>query len=144
MCDPLSATASVITVAGVAAQTCEYLYKTVRCLSDAPKEVRRHVVALQALQSTLTGIAALEKDIPNPGIFTEEFKIRLRECISDLQAMEQHAKPFQQQFDEGTARRTWAKVRWSSVDHKYRLKKYLARIESHYAILSLGLSLLHM
>ncbi len=144
MCDPVSATASVLAVAGFAAHSCEYLYKTFKSLSDAPEEVQRHIASLHALQLTLVDIGMLEKDVSDPALFTQEFKSRLQECLLDLQAMERQAKPFQQDFEDRTARRTFARIRWSSIDHKYKLKKFLSRIEAHYTCLSLGLSLLHM
>lgn len=145
MCDPLSVVASVLTVAGVAAKTCEGLHKALRRFGEAPKDLQHHIAAIQALQSTFAGIAALEKDVPDATLFfTLEFKARLQACMLDLQAMEGLIKSFHSQLGEGRARRMWAKVRWSSVDQQQTLKSHLNRIESYHTTFSLDLLLLNM
>ena len=143
MGEPLSAIASVLAVATFAAQSCNCLYKILRSFSEAPKELQHHITALQALHSTLVGIAALENDVPDPALFTQEFKARLQGCMLDLQTMERLASPFHKQLEEGLARRTWAKIRWSSPDHRQRLRTCLSRIESYQTTLSLDFLLLN-
>lgn len=144
MCDPLSVAASVLAVAGFAAKSCECLYTTLRLFSEAPEDLQHHITGVQALQSTFAGIVALEKDAPNAALFTQEFKFRLQACIADLEAMEKRAKSFHAQLEEGRARRTWAKIRWSSADQRQRLKSHLSRIKSYHMSFSLDLLLLDM
>ena len=144
MCDPLSVATSVLAVAGFAVKSCECLYKTLTLFSDAPNDLRHHVSAIHALQSTFTGIVALEKDAPNAALITPEFKARLQACMLDLQAMEKLAKSFHAQLEEGRARRTWAKMRWSSTHQRQTLERHLSRIESYHMSFSLDLLLLNM
>lgn len=144
MCDPLSTTASILALAGVAAKSCECLYNALRLFSEAPKDLQHHINAVQALQSIFTDIAALEKDLPNAALITPDFKARLQACMLDLQAVERLAKSFCARLEEGRARRTWAKMRWSSADQRQALKRYLSRIESYHKIFSLDLLLLNM
>ena len=144
MCDPFSVVTGVLTVAGVAATTCEGLYKILRRSSIAPQDLQHHLSAIQALQSTLTAIAALESNASITTIITPQFKARMQSCMQELQAMERLVKSFQLQIDEGRARRTWARMRWSSVDQQQRLKSHLNRIESYHRIFSLDLLLSNM
>ena len=144
MCDPLSVAGSVLAVAGFAAKSCECLYKTLRLFSEAPDDLQHHVSAIQALQSTFTGIVALESDAPKAALISPELKARLQACMHDLQAMERLAKSFHEQLEEGRARRIWAKMRWSSTHQRQTLKRHLSRIESYHMSFSLDLLLINM
>lgn len=144
MCDPFSTTASVLTVAGGAAKTCECLYNALRLFSEAPKDIQHHIDAVQALQSIFTDIVALEKDLSIAALITPDFKARLQACMLDLQAVERLAKSFYARLEVGRAHRTWAKMRWSSADQRHALKRYLSRIESYHKTSSLDLLLLNM
>ncbi|KAF7502385.1 hypothetical protein GJ744_005963 [Endocarpon pusillum] len=124
--------------------SCECLYTTLKLISEAPKDLQHHITALQALQSTFVGIAALEKDARIAALITPEFKARLHACMIDLHAMERLAKSFHTQFEEGRTRRTWARIRWSSPDQRQKLKSQLSRIESYYTNFSLDLLLLNI
>ena len=141
--DPLSAIASVLAVAGLATTSCEFLCKALRLFSEAEEDLHHHITAVQALQSILAGIAALEEDTPNAGMITPEFNARLRACLSDLQGMEKLAKSFYAQIEEGRARRAWAKLRWSSAAQRHKLKRHLRRIDSYHMSLSTDLLLLN-
>ena len=144
MCDPLSVAASVLAVAGFTAKSCECLYKALRLFSEAPNDLQHHVTAIQALQSTFAGIAALENDAPDAGLITPELKARLQACMLDLQAMERLARAFHAQLEEGRTRRAWAKMRWSSTHQRHTLERHLSRIESYHISFSLDLLLLNM
>ena len=144
MCDPLSVIASALTVIEVAANSCEYLHKALKRFSDAPKDIQHHITTVQALQSTFASLSALEIDLANDQIVTPDFKARLQACMLDLQALERLVKSFNAQLEEGKVRRTWAKLRWSSVDQRQTLRSHLSRIESYHTTFSLDLLLLNM
>ena len=144
MCDPLSITASVLTVVACAAQSCDGLCRFLRSISEVSEDIQHHIAALQALQSTFAGIAALERDIPIRAFIKPAFKVRLNECMLDLQEMEKLVKSFHIQLEEGRVRRMWTRVRWSSLSHNHKLQKYLSRIESYHTTFSLDLLLLNM
>ena len=144
MCEPFSVIVSALTIAEAGAKSCEVLHKTLRRFSDAPRDIQHHIAVLRALQSTFAGISALEKDGANIALITPEFKARLEACMLDLQSMERLAKPFDVQLEEGRLRRTWAKIRWSSLDQRQTFKGHLSRIESYHTTFSLDLLLLNM
>ena len=146
MGEPFSVIASALTVAEAAAKSCEVLYKSLRRFSEAPKDIQNHVAALRALRSTFAGISALEQDgvRAHVTLITPEFKARLEACMLDLQSMERLAKSFDAQLEEGRLQRTWAKIRWSSLDQRQTFQGHLSRIESYHTTFSLDLLLLNM
>lgn len=143
MCDPLSVTASTLTVVGFAAQSCQLLSNFFYSFYDAPKDLQHHIAALHALRSTFAGIATLEKEIPDTSCFTPDFCVRLRDCILDFQVTERRLKSLCTHLEEGSVRRIWTRVKWSSIDQT-KIKKFLARVESYHATFSLDLLLLNM
>ena len=144
MCDPLSVGVSALTIAEVAAKTCEGLYKILRRFSEAPRDIEHHINSLRTLQSTFVAITGLEQHAEGIPLITPDFKARLRECMLDLQAMERLANSFDVQLEEGRIRRTWARLRWASADQRQLLKSHLGRIESYHRIFSLDLLLCNM
>ena len=144
MGEPFSVIVSALTIAETAAKSCEVLYKSLRRFSEAPKDIQHHVAALRALQSTFAGISALEQEEAHIALITPEFKARLEACMLDLQSMEKTAKSFDAQLEEGRLRRTWTKIRWSSLDQRQTFKSHLSRIESYHTTFSLELLLLNM
>ncbi len=143
MGDPLSVAVSVLSVTEIAASCCGYIYKTLRLFSDAPEEIVHQITTIQALHSTFTGLLALETGILDATLFTLQFKAQLEACANELQTMERVIKSFQTNIDKGRARRTWAKIRWSSPDQRETVKKYLRRMESYHRAFSLELLLLN-
>lgn len=144
MCDPLSATASVLAVVGSAAQTCELLYQVFSSFSEAPEDLRHHMAALEALQATFRTIITLETALPFDLPTSPVFKDRLQECMLDLQYMERLVKPLYLQSKGDRVRRTWTRIRWSSPNQRHRMTKLLARINSYHTTFSLDLLLLNM
>lgn len=144
MSDPLSVIASVLTVAGLAATSCECLYKSVRRISQAPKDLQHHLKVIRALQSTFLAITTLAKDVSDIAVLVPGIESRIQACIVDLQAAEAMLTSYNKRLKESRTRRIWTKVRWSSIDQQEVLKSYLRRIESYYMTFSLDLQLINM
>ena len=128
-------------MAEVAAKSCEGLYKTLRRFSEAPRDIQHRITLLRALESTFTGIAALEQDAAIVSIITPEFKARLRACMLDLQAMETLAKSFNADLEGGKLRKTWAKMRWFAVDERQTFKSHLSQSGFYLTTFSQGIRL---
>ena len=145
MADPLSLIASVIAVAEFTAKSCECLYKTAKRFSEADDELKDHVAVVRSLCAIFSNIATLRKKYPNvDSLLSDDFDIRLQTCLQELQSMTNYAQSFIAQLEKGRARRTWAKVRWSSVDHRQRMGKQLDRIELHCRTFTLDLVMLNV
>ncbi|KAF2252325.1 hypothetical protein BU26DRAFT_562072 [Trematosphaeria pertusa] len=139
--DPLSVTAGVIAVVGLAAKTCEGLYSTVERISEAPKDLQQHLACIQHLRSTFDMIAQLE----NEESFTPEFIARLEGCMHDLQHMEQLAHSFNERLQHGRmTKRAWTRIRLSLGDQRRDLRNQLSRVESYHRAFSLDLLALNM
>ena len=145
MADPLSIAASVIAIAELAARSCECLYKYIKHFSEADGELNEHLDAVKSLRIVFSGIADLQQDHPDlASHLTADFSNRLEICLTELQETERYVQSYKMRLDQGRVRRAWAKARWSSVDHRQRLKKRLDRISFHYRTFSLDLILLNM
>jgi len=62
--DPISATASVITLLGAAGQTCKVLYNFFLDIADAPSEIRDHSIRLECLHRTLSTLVQVYSELP--------------------------------------------------------------------------------
>ena len=144
MADPLGVAASVITVAGLATSSCQQLYKALHRFSEAPKDLQGHLATLKALHSTFAIIQGLEQRSLPPEMLSPEFRKRLRECLLDLQAMENLTQSFDSQMGQGRRRRALACVRLSLGDKRQMLKNHLNRLQSYHQSFSLDLLLLNM
>jgi len=142
MCDPLSVTASVITVAALAVKACESLkHATVR-FSQVSKDVNRHMAFIQALQTTLAGIATL--NAPQlASIVMPNFHDQLHDCLLDLQAMEKIVSSVATRLEDSQRNRTVARIRWTIGDQRRVLDDHLSRIEAYYQSFSLDLLVLN-
>lgn len=110
---------------------------------EAPEDIVHQISTIEALQSIFAGISALEAIAPGAALITPQFRVQLEACTRELQTMERLIKSFHANIEKGRARRTWAKIRWSSPDQRETLKKYLRRIESYHRAFSLDLLLLN-
>lgn len=140
MCD---ATAGILALARCLAQSCEYLYVTLRSITEASDELGPSLSGLQALQSALTGISTLERETPGGVPISPDFEHRLHECAVDLQEMLKLTKSFRAQTKGSKIQKTMARIRWTSVDQKQELKRRLSRIESHQRDFKLDLLVLN-
>lgn len=145
MGDPLSAISGVLAIAGFAAQSCECLYKHIKCFTGADGDLKDHLGTIASLQAVFSGIATLKEDHPNLECqFSPDFGSRLQSCLSELNDIETCLQSHKASFEQGRARRAWARARWSAVDSRQKVQRQLSRIEQHYKTFSLDLALLNM
>ena len=142
MGDPLSVTANLVAVIGIAGQSCRLLFEFLQTVSEAPKEIQQQITALKALSSTFRGIQTLGQHMPAELAWSSEFHALLLECMTDLRAMESKMKKLNEHLERGRMRRTWARLKWSSSD--LDLRKFLARVQTYHTTFSLDLLTLHM
>lgn len=143
MADPLSVSVSVLTLVGIAGESCQHLFNFLRTVSEAPKEVQRQIATLQALASTLRNIESLGKDDCAGVGFTSEFRVRIDECMVDLHAIESRIRKVNDQMEGGKTRRTWARLKWSLTADLW-LNKFFARVQIYQASFALDLLTLQM
>lgn len=98
MCKLFSAAASILAMAKVVAKSCKCLYNALRLFSEMPKYFQHYINAVQALESILTDITALKKDLSNAALITPDFKAQLQVCMLKFLAVERLARLFYAQL----------------------------------------------
>lgn len=144
MCDPLSVTASVIAIAGCAAQVCRCLSQSLSRYSEAPKGIQHYLAAVNALQVLFEGIEKLEKDTTLAALLTLKFSTRLQSCLLDLEMMETLATELQAQLDCQGFKRKWNLARLAFGPKRLVLENHLRRIKTYHRAFSLDLLLLNV
>jgi hypothetical protein len=144
MADPLSVTASVIAVAGLAVKSCQGLFRLVNQFENGPRQLGHHLHSLRILKSIFATIEALEPSAVPAELLTRDFRSRLQDCIRDLKEFEKFAGSLQRQFEAGQGRRVWSRAKWALGDRRQTLESHLERIQMHVQIFSLDLSLFNV
>jgi hypothetical protein len=142
--DPLSITAGTIAVIGLVGKTCEGLYDAVENFSDVSADIRQHLSSIRSLRNTLVTISELvEQGLLHP-LLDQQFEMRLRTCMDDLQEMERLAQSNQDRLEHGRRSKAWTRIRLSMKDRRRKLSSQLNRIESYHKNFCLDLLLLNM
>lgn len=143
MCDPLSVSASILTVINVAAQSCEILYKAFHLFGGAGEDLNHYLSILESLKGTFAGIAKLEKDAGSPHVIPKSLKDRVEECGLHLRDIESLVRPSYEKFQQSKTDRLWIRIKWSTAYQTQKIERLMTRIESHYKALTLELLLLN-
>jgi hypothetical protein len=142
--DPLSITAGTIAVISLVGKTCDGLYNAVENFSEVSADLRQHLSSIRSLRDTLDTISELvEQGLLHP-LLDQQFEMRLRHCVDDLQEMERIAQSNQDRLEHGIRGKTWARIRLSMKDRRKKLASQLNRIESYHRNFCLDLLLLNM
>ena len=141
--EPLSITASVVTLLAVACTSCQSIHSFLGGFADAPHDIKRNCAALQSLKSTLHCIQSLPAEFEIGQYFTENLKARLEECMTDLCVVETRVHKAQGQIRKGKLRKTWMRLRWSVSDEHW-LGRFFARVQTYQTVFALELMMLQM
>ena len=141
--DPLSATASAITVVGLLSQSCLFVFDFLRNISDATFVIKNHYLALQALHADLRKIQDLHTKSPSLIELTPQFSILLPEILADFTTIEAKLRKIRAKLGQGKGTKAWAKVTWSLSSEQW-LHKFLGRVQTYHAIFSSELMLVLM
>jgi hypothetical protein len=123
MTDPISATASVLTMLGAAGGTSKFLYNLIVDIADAPSEIRAHMIRFECLNRTLSTLiqtyGSLPQDIPPDTVLCD----RLSQFLEE-------AERIRTKFQGKTEASTFGireRCRWLYSDR--HLKKFLASLQ---------------
>ena len=139
--DPISATANIIAIVGVAVKSCQALQSFFRGISEAREDILQFCRTLKSLESMLSCIGSLCID-PNIGQYlTANFTRCLEECHSELQTARTRCQKAQRLIRKGTIKSSLARLIWfSSAEHW--LEKFFSQIQTYHMVFSLELSTL--
>jgi hypothetical protein len=103
--DPLSVTASAITLLGAAGGTIKVVYNAISTFKDAPREIKAHSKSLESFCFTIDNLKLACEQIPN------EFPLNLDRC--GLEELTQEARVLEKKLKTKSARVTANNVgRW--------------------------------
>lgn len=147
MSDPLSVAASVVAVAGFAAESSKTIFRFFHGMSSASQDVRHSILALQSLHATLTNIQEIGAKLPANYSFPSNLRSRLHECIGELKTFEAKIKKIDSDLQEkknlrndweGKAKRSLKRLKWLLIADQ-QTAKFLVRMNSYHNEFSLDL-----
>ena len=139
--EPLSATASVISVVGLLSQSCGFVATFFRGISDAPVDIKRHRVVLQGLDTTVRELHTRCRENASTITLSPAFSNLLAECMADFATIETKLRQAEESCGKGYRRRIWGRMKWS-LSSEHWLGKFLRRLQQYCAVISLELQLL--
>ena len=144
--DPLSTTASSITVIGVLGQSCLLVFKFLRDALNAPKDVRHHLDILEAFYKDYKGLrdsyVLHARNVPAFEL-TPDFYARAAAWKTDFDLIETKLRQADEELDKDVYTRTLARTKWS-ISSEHWLRKALGRVQDHHNIFTRELLQLQM
>ena len=141
MADPFSAAANVITILGVAARSCHYLFELITKVADAPDDVQQTLEWLHALHSTFCELEKLASDAVFRDVFLDVpqgFTSRLQRSVADLAGMERRLHKVVDKLKKRGLVHAWARTKFA-LDGDRWMKKFYERLQMYQATFTLDL-----
>ena len=138
--EPVSFTASLLTLLGAAVATCELTYNFILDISHVPDEIRSQAIKLQCLHQSISALLDLysRDDLP-PELEINPFLERnLHIFLDETHEVEVKIQISSKKLDESRTRRLWERVTWLSSDR--RLRKFYASLDDWMKIFSTAVS----
>ena len=139
--DPISTTASIISITGLACHSCQALISFFHGISEARGDILHFCSTLQSLDSILQSIKSLCIDARIKQHITLNLTVCLEKCASEVQLVDAKCQKAQKLIQRGPLHSSWARLRWY-LSAEHWLKKFFARVQTYHAILSLECSTL--
>ncbi|KAH7127537.1 PAS domain-containing protein [Dactylonectria macrodidyma] len=122
MADPLSVTASVIGILGVALHGSRRLFELIDSLQSAPKDIASLSTDLKALHGTLERLTHLQQKLDDNRSLCDPLKAALENCLDIFQEFTLTLQSYTQASSDGTRKvRTWKKIVWAFKDKEIQL-----------------------
>ena len=151
MSDPLSPLASVLTLAGSAAQSIRVIVAFFHEFRSAPAEVHEWLTMLESLQSTLSGLEQCGQNLDSRYRFPSQFHQRLLSYVTQLQICIDEVARIDTDLKKATfhgktkwdhrARGSWERAKWAIVEEQ-KMKKVMKTIQLYH--FEFGMELLKM
>jgi hypothetical protein len=126
--DPISTSASVLTLLGAAGGTCKVLYTLILDLKDAPEDIKRQNRKLQRLQENITCLLQICDKLPGELHLAISFD-GVQEFIQELNNINVDIEKRKNSLDRGKATRVKEVCKWLLFDR--HLRRFLDNLE-HY------------
>jgi hypothetical protein len=126
--DPISTSASILTLLGAAAGTCKVLYALILDLKDAPKDIRWQNGKLQRLQENITCLLKICDKLPGKLHLAISFD-GVQEFIQEINNINVDIEKRRNSLDDGKAARIKGVCKWLLFDR--HLRRFFDNLE-HY------------
>ena len=141
--DPVSATANVVAIVGIACKSCQALRTFVRGINEAPDDIRQYCATLRSLESTLKCIKSLIADPAIGPHLLRNVGTSLEECSIEVQSVDSKCRKAQEAMQKGKIRNGVTRIGWH-LSGEHSLERFFARLQRWYMVFSLELSTLQM
>lgn len=111
--DPLSITASVLTLVATAGHSCVYVSSLIKHTSNAPDDIKRQCVAIDALSATFGRLGTLLTTIPASVQINAEFAQHLNNFIIEVKEVEHLTNGANELISRRGVGSTRARVKWA-------------------------------
>jgi len=125
--DPLSASASVLTLLAIALNSCKFLYNFLLDVRDAPAEICAQRVRLQCISRTFLDLSGIYSTLLNHGADDALLKQHLSEFLVEIQNIENKLGVRDNGNELGRGQRFRERCRWILRDR--RLRTFLSSLE---------------
>jgi hypothetical protein len=120
--DPISLTASLLTLIAAAGQSCKVITEFVLDIHDAPKEIHAQLVKLQCLQRSFCQLLGVFRSLPPDFQLGTDLKRELTSFVQDIDNFKEKVKVKGIRLGQGRVQHAWERVKWLANDRD--LKKF--------------------
>ena len=142
--DPLSATASVLTVVEAACSSSKFICTFFQSISHASDDIHHYRAILQALQESLTQL----RTVCTLTDFSREHAAKLlskaNEYFNELKAAEEHISLIDRSLQAGRIRRTWTLVQWTLLKGEPWVDRFFKQMTMWTSMIKCDLILIQM
>jgi hypothetical protein len=122
--DPISFSASLLTLLGAAGGSCKFVYNFILDISDAPSDIHSHTVKLRCLQRTISTLIRVysHAGLPPDLQIDPTLQMYIVDFVQEIEAIKEKIEERQRSLDRGPARHLWERLKWVSSDrqlHKF-------------------------
>ncbi|CAI6340834.1 unnamed protein product [Periconia digitata] len=126
--DPVSASASILTLVGAAGGSCKFLHSFILDIADAPREIRISNQKLCCLARSFDCLTNVYSKVPShyriDSTVVHELELFIQEIFTINKVVKSKAASL---IDEGSVKQLWHSFRWLLFDR--RLQKFFASLE---------------
>lgn len=116
--DPLSVTASVLTLVAAAGQSCKFVSSLVRQVNGAQDEIKKQCLVIDALSTTFVKMGTLLGTLPGTVQASSEIVRSLEDFVKEVRAIEVLAHDSNQLVGGRNGQSLCARVKWVLIGEK--------------------------
>ena len=141
--DPLSSTASAITVLGLLTQSTIFTARFLHEYRDASVEIKHYHTTLENFRGCLMDMQALYSENAHIIELTPVVSTQIAECMADFVAMEAKIRKARCALERDKYTRTWARLKWSLLSEQW-FRNFFDRIQNYQSLFTFQLVTLQM